>query len=1590
MKPVKTSNAHARLSAARIGIALAALLCLGLLAASPASAAYEQVGNFAGNPGELHKLSGGSPAEWPEEVQLGGLGGMAVNYTGAGGVPAGTVYAVRSGTIEDTRALVSRYNPDGSFSERWSFNGSSEPEERCGPEGEPSHPTCHSSPYGGTSEVDVDIDQSTGYVYVYYNNAVTETLIHVYTPDGSEVKAAFGERSNEAIAASPGKIHFGGPNVNGGIAVNGSGDVYVFDYLGGYHRIMVFEPQSPGDYEHYVYAGQSHDLDAGGTGLPQYPAVDAEGYVYAADHFTGRFVKLDPSQPEAAPLCEYTFEKGGIEALAVNPLGGEVFFTSQREPSTVHELAPHCEETGHFVERSHFAYSPKRDQVSGLAFDPLRSYGMGRPAGILYAGSASAEGGKTEGEYPETLIESSIGYIFAQPPETPPVVESSSFFHVTASSAALTAQVNPKGSTTRYAFQYLPESQYEENEPDERQSLTVSATGGVFGLSFKGKRLGGRATANLTSGSKEISDLRVAAGKADLSAAEGTGDLNGATGTGTVSAGLTTITAASATSGSFEAGQGIRGEGIPLGTTISAVAAEGALQRLTISQPASESAVEAALTTGATQVTGVSASEGAFEAGQTIEGEGIEGQTTIVSVGAGELTLSKPVREPKTGVALKAGSTTLESLTTELGSFEAGQAIEGEGIAENTTIVSVGAGSLVISRPATKPGSGVSVHSPGPYPLAVGEQVEGAGIPAGTTIVSIGAGKATLSAPATASGTAVSLRAGISATASARQVRRGLEGLATIGEGNVSVSGGPGDETGSSPYEVTFRGKFENQDVPQLQADGSNLSGGPASVAVQTENEGGQGFSTGAMEAPPGGAVAGEGVESVSVAATLEGLSPDSAYRVRVVIASHCSVGEPEKLCEDAGSPMALRTLPVEAPELPDNRAYEMVSPPRKGGGDVVPAEPYISTCGECKPGAQYGSFFPMQSSPSGDAVVYESTPFDSEGGSIGENEQIARRDPQSGWQSVSLTPALLRTSSAGGGAYESFATELGSGALWQEGPTLTPDAPTGYQDLYAQSTTSPFGFTPLLRAGQSFHRSAGEFKIEYAGASADLSRIFFTANDALTEETETAPAAVDGGKTKNNLYEWHNGQVSLVNVMPGNSETHAGASLGEAAAYPVSEDGSRVFFSDESGQVYVRIDGRETKEIETEGTPDPGKFVVASTDGSAVLLASGHLHYLGGEEATVDLTEGKGGFEGVVGESEDLSHIYFVDTEALAANEGAGLDAGGKPQLAEEGKHNLYAWSQGGGTRFVAQLVSRDNGGQFNALASSDWGGNLGNLPIHAVGGNRSAEASPHGRYLAFVSEAPLSGYDNFGPTCGLDPEDNTKPGPGLCVEDFLYDSATGKLVCPSCNRSNQRPVGRSFLRRTGVGRPRYLSDEGRLFFDSRDSLVAADTNEGAEDVYEWEPRGVGSCASESAEGGCVSLISAGTGLEDSNFLAADPSGRDVFFTTRDQLSLKDHDQLFDLYDAREGGGIGAETEVERAECQGEACQAPVSVPDHPTPATSAPAGEGNVAASHAHKHKKKHKKAKKRHAKHKHRHGRHGKRHANRAAKRHQGGRK
>jgi hypothetical protein len=115
--------------------------------------------------------------------------------------------------------------------------------------------------------------------------------------------------------------------------------------------------------------------------------------------------------------------------------------------------------------------------------------------------------------------------------------------------------------------------------------------------------------------------------------------------------------------------------------------------------------------------------------------------------------------------------------------------------------------------------------------------------------------------------------------------------------------------------------------------------------------------------------------------------------------------------------------------------------------------------------------------------------------------------------------------------------------------------------------------------------------------------------------------------------------------------------------------------------------------------------------------------------------------------------------------------------------------------------------------------------------------------------------------------------------------------------------PIPVAYAAGTSVYQPRYLSDSGRLFFNSLDALVPQDVN-GNSDVYQYEPAGLGSCSPASASfsersGGCTDLISSGSSAQQSAVLDASASGGDVFFLSTAKLSSADIDQSYDVYDA-------------------------------------------------------------------------------------------
>jgi hypothetical protein len=367
-------------------------------------------------------------------------------------------------------------------------------------------------------------------------------------------------------------------------------------------------------------------------------------------------------------------------------------------------------------------------------------------------------------------------------------------------------------------------------------------------------------------------------------------------------------------------------------------------------------------------------------------------------------------------------------------------------------------------------------------------------------------------------------------------------------------------------------------------------------------------------------------------------------------------------------------------------------------------------------------------------------------------------------------------------------------------------------------------------------------------------------------------------------------GETIQLDAAQGTSEPEQGSAQFQTA----NAEDSKVFFTDKQ-----KLTADSTAEP-THGKADLYECEMVEEDGKLAC----HL-----TDLTVDRNEGEhAAVQGFLfGASEDGSSVYLVAQGVLATNEN------GNGEIAEAGKDNLYALRQEGDgkwtTTFVAVLASED---------SPEWEGNdgLGNTSF------LTARVSPNGEYLAFMSAASLTGYDNV--------DANPEAKGARDEEVYLYDSDSDGLACVSCDPTGARPTGVFDTAESGEGyglvvdrrqvwrghwlagnipgwtaetvtsalfQPRYLSDEGRLFFNSPDDLVVQATNH-KEDVYEYEPSGVGSC--ESPSGGCVSLISAGNSSKESVFLEATPSGDDVFFLTAAQLLPQDTDTAFDIYDAR------------------------------------------------------------------------------------------
>jgi hypothetical protein len=645
---------------------------------------------------------------------------------------------------------------------------------------------------------------------------------------------------------------------------------------------------------------------------------------------------------------------------------------------------------------------------------------------------------------------------------------------------------------------------------------------------------------------------------------------------------------------------------------------------------------------------------------------------------------------------------------------------------------------------------------------------------------------------------------------------------------------------------------------------------------------------------------------------------------------------------------------------LPDCRAYEMVTPPDKDSGEPRPvlegAERYPLQPSLLPPTVG------VRAAVDGKRLAWVSEL--SLMGSVAPGLSYLSTRGSGGWSSQNQVPSLSVSNDLlcpWLSGVSGWSTDLSRGILdlfagpprgfkeeeecGHDEPRLVAGEPEMFRNLFLQEPGSGLRQLVNVTPAGVVWPQATELNQEYLPASFlagsdDLSHVVFEEELALTPD---APVGYPGG---NELYEWTQGSVRLVTILPGGTPVHgslAGATRNYAAFEPrniaqfrhaVSAGGSRVFFEAE-GSLYLREGGAETVRIDESHGPDPsggGRFMLASADGSRVFFtdegrltadstaASGApdlYEYDVNSEQLTDLTVDAGEpahVLGVSGASENGSSLYFVATAALT-----GEQTNSEGAVADPGLPNLYLL-RGGQTTFIATLDPSTD--ECDWISSS-------NCAEGGFGSGLTARVSANGAFIGFNSTEQLTGYDNADANTG-EPD----------IEIFLYDATEGRLSCASCSPEGAPPVGGAAIRWPSqpalnnswrnMYPQRSVSDRGQVFFETVDSLLSRDTN-GRDDVYEYQ-------------GGQLHLISTGTDEAASHFLDASADGSDVFFGTAERLLPRDIDATYDYYDARAGGGF-AEPAPPGPPCGAGSCHgSEYAAPGSIDPGTTRFTGHGNL----------------------------------------------
>ncbi len=730
----------------------------------------------------------------------------------------------------------------------------------------------------------------------------------------------------------------------------------------------------------------------------------------------------------------------------------------------------------------------------------------------------------------------------------------------------------------------------------------------------------------------------------------------------------------------------------------------------------------------------------------------------------------------------------------------------------------------------------------------------------------------------------------------------------------------------------------------------------------------------------------GSGSNDVSVNQHLAGLAASTTYHYRVVARNALGTQI---------SPDHTFIYATGGTGLPDNRAYEMVTPPHKNGALI--GESFFGLSPSV---AEDGARIIL----SADQCFGESTSCLVDNGLVGTPYAFTRTN--SGWVTTPLSPP---------------ATKFAISGVWNvSADTDTalfsmPTQPSGDFDWYAREATGSFEDIGPMKAP-----SLGGAQLSPANgasqATVDLSHVIYRTTPSAWPFDATAPDP--SVESPFSLYEYvgmGSTQPVLVGVSGGKGSTDlistCGTTLGDSGGgvgyNGLSQDGRTVFFTAKActtgsganrgievpaNELFARSDESRTVALSThsplectDGTgcsttpPGDAEFAAASADGSKAFFldtqqltdsasedakstdsadfygddckttgANGCNLYeydfsnpLGRNLVTVSAgdTSGDGPqVQGVLAVAEDGSHVYFVAKGVLTR---VPNDQG---TTAVDGANNLYVYERDtanptGRIAFIASLSQADQ---------AEWV-----LPVFA-------NVTPDGRFLVFTSHGALT----------ADQPDTT-----TAAQVFRYDAQTRELVRVSIGEGGFNDNGNAGLgdahivqqeasRRLGPPQPNptMSSDGSYVFFESPVGLTPNASNdvainseshregysgpEYAENVYEYHD-------------GHVYLISDGRDVSRSVseicrdessvcLLGTDASGRNVFFSTADRLSPSDTDTGVDMYDAHicsSGEPCVASAPTAPVPCQGEACHGgSAGVPSVIGVGTAVFSGPGNL----------------------------------------------